>query len=113
MYPIDQFGSEEQRLKWLPQMAAGKVIGCFGLTEPNAGSNPGSMKTRAKRVREGWVINGSKSWITNGTIADIAIVWARTDENETIRGFIVEKETDGFTTRDVKDKLSLRASITS
>jgi len=113
MYPIYQFGSEEQRLKWLPQMAAGKVIGCFGLTEPNAGSNPGSMKTRAKRVREGWVINGSKSWITNGTIADIAIVWAKTDENETIRGFIIEKGTEGFTTRDVKHKLSLRASITS
>ena len=113
MYPIYQFGSEEQRRKWLPQMAAGKVIGCFGLTEPNAGSNPGSMKTRAKRVREGWVINGSKSWITNGTIADIAIVWAKTDENETIRGFIIEKGTEGFTTRDVKHKLSLRASITS
>ena len=113
MYPIYQFGSEEQRQKWLPQMAAGKIIGCFGLTEPNAGSNPGSMKTRAKRVKDGWVINGSKSWITNGTIADIAIVWAKTGEDESIRGFIVEKGTGGFSARDVKHKLSLRASITS
>lgn len=113
MYPIYAFGSEEQRMKWLPQMAAGKVIGCFGLTEPNSGSDPASMKTRAVRTKDGWLLNGSKAWITNGNIANIAIVWAKTDENDTIRGFIVEKGAKGFSATEVKHKLSLRASITS
>jgi glutaryl-CoA dehydrogenase len=113
MYPIFQFGSEEQKRKWLPQMAAGKVIGCFGLTEPNHGSNPGGMLTRAKRVPDGWMLNGSKAWITNGTMSHIAIVWAKTDEDDEIRGFIVEKGTKGFTTRETHHKLSLRASDTS
>ena len=113
MYPIFQFGSEEQKRKWLPQMAAGKVIGCFGLTEPNHGSNPGGMLTRAKRVADGWLLNGSKAWITNGSMAQIAIVWAKTDEQDEIRGFIVEKGTKGFATRETHHKLSLRASDTS
>ncbi len=112
MYPIFQFGSEEHRLKWLPPMAAGKKIGCFGLTEPNAGSNPSGMKTRAARVKDGWLLNGSKAWITNGTVADLAVVWAK-DPEGVIRGFIVEKGTPGFKTPEVKHKLSLRASVTS
>ncbi len=112
MYPIYEFGSEEQRLKWLPRMAAGEVIGCFGLTEPNSGSDPGSMRTTARRVDGGWLLNGSKAWITNGTIADIAIVWAKTDDG-TIRGFLVEKGTPGFTAPEVHHKLSLRASVTA
>jgi glutaryl-CoA dehydrogenase len=112
MYPIYAFGSEEQRMKWLPQMAAGKVIGCFGLTEANSGSNPASMKTRAKKVADGWLLNGSKAWITNGTLADIAIVWAKTDD-DTIRGFLVEKGTPGFTAPELHHKMSLRASVTS
>ncbi len=112
MYPIYAFGSEEQKRKWLPEMAAGKVIGCFGLTEANSGSDPGSMRTRAKKVKDGWLLNGSKAWITNGTIADIAIVWAKTDD-DTIRGFIVEKGTPGYSAPEVKHKLSLRASVTS
>lgn len=113
MYPIFQFGSEEQKRKWLPEMAAGKVIGCFGLTEPNFGSNPSGMLTRAKRERDGWVLNGSKAWITNGSMAHIAIVWAKTDEDDLIRGFIVERGTKGFSTRETHHKLSLRASDTS
>jgi len=113
MYPIFQFGSEEQKRKWLPQMAAGKVIGCFGLTEPNFGSNPSGMLTRARRVGDGWVLNGSKAWITNGTMAHIAIVWAKTDEDDEIRGFIVERGAKGFSTRETHHKLSLRASDTS
>jgi glutaryl-CoA dehydrogenase len=113
MYPIFQFGSEEQREKYLPKMARGEIIGCFGLTEPNSGSDPGSMSTRAVRTRDGWLLNGGKTWITNGTLADIAIVWAKTDDNDTIRGFIVEKGTKGFTAADIKHKLSLRASVTS
>ncbi len=112
MYPIFKFGSEEQKTKFLPSMAQGKTIGCFGLTEPNQGSDPGEMLTKARKVSDGWVINGSKSWITNGTIADIAIVWARVDGGD-IRGFIVEKGTPGFTATETKHKLSLRASITS
>ncbi|HYL97852.1 MAG TPA: acyl-CoA dehydrogenase family protein [Blastocatellia bacterium] len=112
MYPIFAFGSEEQKRRLLPDMARGKVIGCFGLTEPNFGSNPAGMVTRAKRVKDGWLLNGSKAWITNGSIADVAVVWAKTDDNE-IRGFLVEKGTKGFSARDVKHKLSLRASITS
>jgi glutaryl-CoA dehydrogenase len=113
MYPIFQFGSEEQKRKWLPQMAAGKVIGCFGLTEPNFGSNPSGMLTRARKASDGWVLNGSKAWITNGTMAQIAVVWAKTDEDDEIRGFIVERGTKGFTTRETHHKLSLRASDTS
>ncbi|HSE38310.1 MAG TPA: acyl-CoA dehydrogenase family protein [Blastocatellia bacterium] len=113
MYPIFQFGSEEHKQKWLPHMASGKVIGCFGLTEANHGSNPGGMLTRAKRVSDGWLLNGSKAWITNGTMAHIAVVWAKTDENDEIRGFIVERGTKGFTTRETHHKLSLRASDTS
>src|SRR5262249_32021683 len=112
MYPIYAFGSEEQKRKSLPEMAAGKVIGCFGLTEPNFGSNPAGMITRAERVRDGWLINGSKAWITNGSVADIAIVWAKTEGDE-IRGFIVEKERKGFTAPETHHKLSLRASVTS
>ncbi len=112
MYPIYAFGSEEQRMKWLPPMAAGKVIGCFGLTEANSGSNPAGMKTRAKKVADGWLLNGSKAWITNGTLADIAIVWAKTDD-DTIRGFLVEKGTPGFTAPELHHKMSLRASVTS
>jgi glutaryl-CoA dehydrogenase len=113
MYPIYAFGSEEQRMKWLPQMAEGKVIGCFGLTEANSGSDPASMKTRAKKTADGWLLNGSKAWITNGTLADIAIVWAKTDDNDTIRGFIVEKGTPGYTAPELHHKMSLRASVTS
>jgi glutaryl-CoA dehydrogenase len=113
MYPIFQFGSEEQRRKYLPAMAAGKVIGCFGLTEPNFGSNPGGMTTRAKRVKDGWVLNGSKAWITNGSIAEVAVVWAKVDDTDHIRGFLVDSGTRGYSTRETKHKLSLRASITS
>lgn len=112
MYPIFEYGSEEQRKKWLPSMAKGEKIGCFGLTEPNAGSNPSGMITRAKKVDGGYVLNGSKMWITNGTIADVAVVWAK-DENDVIRGFLVEKEFEGFSAPLMKGKWSLRASITS
>ncbi len=111
MFPIWAFGSEEQKQQWLPAMAAGEIIGCFGLTEPDAGSDPGGMKTHARRDGTDWVLNGTKMWITNGGIADVAIVWARTDEG--IRGFIVPKGTRGFSTNDVHKKLSLRASVTS
>ena len=111
MYPIYAFGTEEQRQRWLPRMAAGEVIGCFGLTEPNSGSDPGSMRTTARKVDGGWLLNGNKAWITNGAIADIAIVWAKTDD-ETIRGFLVEKGTPGFSAPEVHHKLSLRASVT-
>jgi glutaryl-CoA dehydrogenase len=113
MYPIFAFGSEDQKRKYLPEMAAGKIIGCFGLTEPNFGSNPEGMLTRAERVREGWRLNGAKAWITNGSVADIAVVWAKTGADDEIRGFIVEKGTRGYSTRDTKHKLSLRASVTS
>ena len=111
MYPIYAYGSEEQRQRWLPDMAAGKVIGCFGLTEPHGGSDPANMKTHARRDGDDWVINGSKMWITNGNLADIAIVWAQTDEG--IQGFVVEKGTPGFTAQEIKHKMSLRASVTS
>lgn len=110
MYPIFQYGSEEQKAKYLPEMAKAKLIGCFGLTEPDAGSDPGRMKTTARKVAGGWVLNGSKMWITNAPIADLAIVWAATDEG--IRGFIVEKETSGFTRNEIHQKMSLRASAT-
>lgn len=110
MYPIYAFGSEEQKQRWLPSMATGETIGCFGLTEPHGGSDPGNMKTHAKRQGKDWVLNGAKMWITNGSIADIAIVWARTEEG--IRGFLVEKNFKGFTSATIKHKMSLRASIT-
>jgi glutaryl-CoA dehydrogenase len=111
MFPIWRFGSEEQKQHWLPKMAAGEVIGCFGLSEPDFGSDPASMRTSAKRDGDDWVINGTKMWITNGGIADIAIVWAQTEEG--VRGFIVPRGTQGFSTRDIHRKLSLRASVTS
>ena len=111
MYPIYAYGSEEQRQRWLPDMAAGKVIGCFGLTEPHGGSDPANMKTHARRDGDDWVINGSKMWITNGNLADIAIVWAQTDDG--IQGFLIEMGTPGFTAQEIKHKMSLRASVTS
>ncbi len=111
MFAIRAFGSEEHKQRWLPEMAKGEAIGCFGLTEPDSGSDPGSMRTRATRDGSDWVLHGSKMWITNGSIADVAVVWARTPEG--IRGFLVEKGTPGFTAQDVHHKLSLRASITS
>ncbi len=111
MYAIWKFGSEDQKNEWLPRMAAGEAIGCFGLTEPDAGSDPASMRTSAKQDGDDWVLNGTKMWITNGGIADIAIVWARTDDG--IRGFLVPRGTPGFTTTDIHRKLSLRASVTS
>ena len=111
MFAIWRWGSEEQKLQWLPPMAAGEAIGCFGLTEPDAGSDPGAMRTRAKRDGDDWILHGQKMWITNGSVADVAIVWARTDDG--IRGFVVPKDTKGFTTQDIHKKLSLRASVTS
>ena len=111
MYPIFAYGSEEQRQKYLPGMARGEIIGCFGLTEPHGGSDPANMKTVAKKDGGDWVINGPKMWITNGNLADIAIVWAQTDEG--IQGFIVEKGTKGFEAQEVHKKMSLRASVTS
>jgi glutaryl-CoA dehydrogenase len=112
MYPIWRYGSEEQKRRWLPAMAAGEVIGCFGLTEPDFGSNPAGMRTGARRDGGDWVLNGTKMWITNGGIADLAVVWARTDD-EGVRGFLVPAGTPGFSTRDIERKLSLRASVTS
>jgi glutaryl-CoA dehydrogenase len=111
MFPIHAYGSEEQKTRWLPRMVSGEAIGCFGLTEPDGGSDPGTMKTHAKRDGDDWILNGAKMWITNGGIADVAIVWAMTDEG--VRGFLVEKEMEGYTTRDIYKKYSLRASITS
>ncbi|MGB8362667.1 MAG: acyl-CoA dehydrogenase family protein [Acidimicrobiia bacterium] len=111
MFPIWKFGSEEQKQEWLPRMAKGEVIGCFGLTEPDSGSDPAAMRTHARRDGSDWVINGSKMWITNGSIADIAVVWARTEEG--VRGFIIPTETPGFSAHDIKKKASLRASVTS
>jgi glutaryl-CoA dehydrogenase len=111
MFPIHQYGSEQQKQRWLPEMAAGRLIGCFGLTEADGGSDPGAMNTRARKDGNDWILSGSKMWITNGTLADLAIVWAMTDEG--VRGFVVEKDTKGFTAQDIKRKLSLRASITS
>jgi glutaryl-CoA dehydrogenase len=111
MWPIHAFGSEQQKRRWLPELAAGKAIGCFGLTEPDFGSNPGGMLTTAKRKGQDWVLNGRKMWITNGTVSDVAVVWARADER--IRGFLVEAGTPGFSAPEQKHKFSLRASITS
>ena len=110
MFPIYRYGNEEQRKRFLPDMAAGTLIGCFGLTEPDSGSDPGSMRTVAKKVDGGWVLNGSKMWITNAPVADLAIVWATTEKG--IRGFIVEKEFNGFKRAEIKHKMSLRASVT-
>ena len=111
MYAIYAYGSEEQKQRWLPSMAQGRAIGCFGLTEPDAGSDPGSMRTTARRDGSDWILNGGKMWITNGSIADVAVVWARTEDG--VRGFLVERGTPGFSTQDVHHKLSLRASVTS
>jgi len=111
MFPIWKYGSEEQKQEWLPRMAAGEAIGCFGLTEPDHGSDPGGMETRATQNGSDWVLSGTKMWITNGSIADIAVVWAATDEG--IRGFLVPRGAKGFTARNIHKKLSLRASVTS
>jgi glutaryl-CoA dehydrogenase len=111
MFAIHRWGSEEQKLQWLPRMAAGEALGCFGLTEPDAGSDPGAMRTRARRDGDDWIVHGSKMWITNGSAAEVAVVWARTEDG--IRGFLVPKGTKGFTTQDIHKKVSLRASVTS
>ena len=116
MYPIYAFGSEEQKRRWLPRLASGESIGCFGLTEPDFGSNPGGMITTARELADGWVLNGAKMWITNGSTAHVAIIWAKTgalDDTRSIRGFIVPTDTKGFSAKDQKGKLSLRASDTS
>ncbi|MFE9327456.1 acyl-CoA dehydrogenase family protein [Nocardia sp. NPDC052278] len=115
MTAIHKFGSEEQKQQWLPDMAAGRALGCFGLTEPDFGSNPGGMRTRAKRDGTDWVLNGSKMWITNGSVADIAVVWAQTEDEgrQVVRGFLVPADTPGFTAREMHHKLSLRASVTA
>jgi glutaryl-CoA dehydrogenase len=112
MFAIHRWGSEEQKERWLPGMAAGELTGCFGLTEPDAGSNPAAMRTRAKRDGDEWVLNGAKMWITNGTRADVAIVWARNEDDE-VAGFVVEKGTPGFSAPEMHHKLSLRASVSS
>jgi glutaryl-CoA dehydrogenase len=111
MFPIWKYGTDEQKQQWLPRMASGDAIGCFGLTEPDHGSDPGSMRTNAKRDGTDWILNGTKMWITNGSVADIAVVWAATDEG--IRGFLVPKNTRGFSARDIHKKIALRASVTS
>ncbi len=111
MYAIHRWGSEEQKEEWLPRMAAGEALGCFGLTEPDAGSDPGAMRTRARRDGDDWILHGSKMWITNGSASEVAVVWARTEDG--IRGFLVPRGTKGFTTQDIHKKLSLRASVTS
>ena len=111
MYPIYTFGSKEQKDRWIPKLASGEAIGCFGLTEPDFGSNPGGMRTTAKRDGDSWILNGAKQWITSGTLADVAVIWAQTDEG--VRGFLVEKGTPGFTATDQHGKHSLRASVTS
>jgi glutaryl-CoA dehydrogenase len=111
MYPIHAYGSEEQKQRWLPAMARGKAIGCFGLTEPQGGSDPSNIKTNAKRDGTDWILNGSKMWITNGSVADAAVVWAQTDTG--LKGFIVEKDMPGFTAQEIENKFSLRASVTA
>ncbi len=111
MYPIHTYGSEEQKNYWLPRLQSGEAIGCFGLTEPGFGSNPAGMQTRAKKEGNCWTLNGEKTWITNGSVADVAIVWARTDDG--IRGFLVEKGTPGFTSSEIHGKMSMRVSVTS
>ncbi|MFC1583668.1 acyl-CoA dehydrogenase family protein, partial [Candidatus Neomarinimicrobiota bacterium] len=112
MFPIFAFGSEEQKRRWLPAMAAGEIIGCYGLTEPDTGSNPAAMQTRASKSGDGWLLNGTKMWITNGSIADVAVVWAKDDHGD-VRGFLVEKDFEGFSAPKMTGKLSLRASVTS
>jgi glutaryl-CoA dehydrogenase len=111
MYAIYRYGSEEQKQQWLPSMAAGEAIGCFGLTEPDFGSNPAGMRTRARRDGSDWVLDGTKMWITNGSVADVAVVWAQTDDG--VRGFVVPTDTPGFSAPEIKKKMSLRASVTS
>ena len=111
MFPIYAYGSEEQKNRWLPAMARGEAIGCFGLTESHGGSDPGNMKTHAKRDGDDWILNGAKMWITNGTVADAAVVWAMTEEG--VKGFIVEKDMPGFTAQEIENKFSLRASVTA
>ncbi len=111
MYPIHTYGSDEQKEKWLPRLQSGKAIGCFGLTEPDFGSNPAGMRTTARRDGDAWVLNGEKTWITNGGVADVAVVWARAEDGH--RGFLVERGTPGFTTSDIHGKWSMRASVTS
>lgn len=111
MFAIWQHGSEEQKQEWLPRMAAGEAIGCFGLTEPDFGSDPGGMRTRARRDGDDWILTGNKLWITNGSVSDVAVVWAQTDDG--VRGFVVPTDTPGFSAPDVQKKLSLRASVTS
>lgn len=111
MYPILTFGSEEQKQRWLPRLAAGEAVGCFGLTEPDFGSNPGGMRATARHDGGGWVLNGEKTWITNGSIADVAVVWARAEDG--VRGFLVERGTPGYSTADIHGKWSMRASVTS
>jgi glutaryl-CoA dehydrogenase len=111
MYAIHAYGTEEQKQRWLPELAKGTAVGCFGLTEPDSGSDPGSMRTTARRDGGDWVLSGTKMWITNGSIADVAVVWARTEDG--VRGFLVEKGAPGFTVHDVHHKISLRASVTS
>ena len=111
MFPIREYGSEDQRREWLPRMATGEVLGCFGLTEPDSGSDPGSMRTTARRDGPDWILNGTKTWISNGSVADVAIIWARAEEG--VRGFIIPADTPGFAARDIPRKLSLRASHTS
>ena len=111
MYPILTYGSEEQKQKWLPRLASGKAVGCFGLTEPDFGSNPAGMRTRARRDGDGWILDGEKTWITNGTQADVAVVWARSEEG--VHGFLVERGTPGFQASDIHGKWSMRASVTS
>ena len=113
MYAIWQHGSDEQKDEWLPRMATGEAIGCFGLTEPDVGSDPASMRTRARRDGDDWVLDGSKMWITNGSVADVAVVWARRTGDDGIRGFVVPTDTPGFSAPEIKRKLSLRASVTS
>jgi glutaryl-CoA dehydrogenase len=111
MFPIHRYGSPAQKERWLPRMAAGEAIGCFGLTEPDAGSDPGSMRTRARRDGDDWIVSGTKMWITNGTVADVSVVWAHTDDG--VRGFVVPADAPGFSASDIHRKLSLRASVTS
>ena len=121
MYPINAFGSDEQKNYWLPQLATGEKLGCFGLTEPDFGSNPGGMRTRARKTGDGYVLNGEKMWITSGSIADVAVIWAKVEDdgsdpeksNSSVRGFLVETDRPGFSAYDVHGKWSLRASITS
>jgi glutaryl-CoA dehydrogenase len=111
MYPIFSYGSDAQKERWLPELSAGRAIGCFGLTEPDAGSHVGAMRTKAVRRGDGWLLSGTKRWITNGTLSEVAVVWATTEEG--VRGFLVERGTPGFESRDIKGKFSLRGSVTS